>query len=143
MSDNSQGATHSPVRSETNLRSLVIVGYILFLLAMANGLTAVAGVLLAYIKRDDARGTVWFSHFENMIVVFWVMLLGAFAALALHLLLFPISLGLLLSGQFVWPAVSLLSLPVLLTLAIWPILFVWFLYRMIRGLVRASDNRAY
>ncbi len=142
MSDN-PGATHTPVRSETNLRSLAILGYILFLLAMFNGLTAVAGVILAYVKRDDARGTIWSSHFENQIVVFWVMLLGAFAGLLLHLLLFPISLGLLFSGQFIWPAISLFSLPLLLSLAIWPILFLWFLYRVIRGLVRASDNRAY
>jgi uncharacterized membrane protein len=141
MSDNPP--TSTPAQSAANLRSLAIAGYILFLLALFNGLTAIAGVLLAYIKRDDARGTIWFGHFENMISVFWVMLLGAFVALLLHLLLFPISLGLLLSGQFLWTAISLASLPVLLTLAIWPILFIWFLYRMIRGLLHASDNRPY
>jgi uncharacterized membrane protein len=142
MSDNTQGTT-SPVQSETSLRALAIVGYGLFLLAMMNGLTAIAGVLLAYIKRDDARGSIWLRHFENMITVFWVMLFGALAAILLHLLLFPISLGLLLSGQFVWPAISLFTVPFFLTLAIWPILFVWFLYRVIRGLLHAIDNRAY
>jgi uncharacterized membrane protein len=140
MSDDSQA---TPIRSETSLRTLAIIGYILFLAAMFNGLTAVAGVLIAYIKRDEARGTVWYGHFGNLITVFWVMLLGAFAGFLLYALLFPVSIGLILSGHFVWPAVSLLSLPIVLTLALWPILFVWFLYRIIRGLIHASDHSAY
>ena len=140
MSD-SHGAT--PAGSETSLRTLAIVGYILFLAAIFNGLTAIAGVVMAYIKRDDARGTIWYGHFQNLIVVFWVMLLGAFAGFMLSWLLFPVSLVLILSGHFVWPAVSLLSLPILVALALWPILFVWFLYRTIRGLLHASAARAY
>jgi len=119
-----------------------MICYVLYLVSFLNGLTAIIGVIIAYIKKPDAVGTVWESHFKNLIVVFWVML----AALIIGLVTFPISLlsmGALYDGDFVWPALSAFALPLLLWIFIFPVLIIWFLYRMIRGLIRAADDRPY
>src|SRR6266481_9002064 len=94
------------------LRSLAMLCYVLFLVLFFNGLTAIVGVIIAYIKRHDAAGTIWQSHFDNLILVFWVML----AVCLVGLISFPISLvslTLWFSGDFVWPAFSVFALPVL------------------------------
>ncbi|SRR5258708_33132781 len=62
------------------------------------------------------------------------------------LISFPISfvsLTLWFSGNFVRPAFSVFALPVLIWMLVLPILVIWFFYRMIRGLIRASENRPY
>src|SRR5271154_4271509 len=67
-----------PAASE---RPAVLIGYGLFLLAIAcGGITALIGAVIAYARRDEARGTVWESHYRNLIRVFWV---GAIFALSL------------------------------------------------------------
>jgi len=119
-----------------------MICYVLYLVAFINGLTAIIGVIIAYIKKSDAAGTVWESHFNSLILVFWVML----AALVIGLVTFPISLfsiSALFESDFAWPALSALALPMLAWMFIFPVLFIWFLYRMIRGLIRAADDRAY
>ncbi len=50
-----------------SLRSIVMLCYVLFLIACVNGVTAIAGVIIAYVKRHDAMGTIWQSHFKNLI----------------------------------------------------------------------------
>jgi uncharacterized membrane protein len=122
----------------SDLRSLAIVCYVLFLLAGMNGVSAVIGVIIAYVKRHDAAGTIWQSHFSNMIVVFWVMI----GAAVLALLTWPIAIGAFFVGwPVIWPPA--LGLPFVFWFVVFPLLFVWYLYRMIRGLVRASEERAY
>jgi len=128
--------------TQQHLRSLALLCYVLFLVSFFNGLTAIVGVIIAYIKRRDAAGTVWQSHFDNLILVFWVML----AICLVGLISFPISLvslTLWFSGDFVWPAFSVFALPVLVWMLALPILVIWFFYRMIRGLIHASENRPY
>jgi uncharacterized membrane protein len=122
----------------SDLRSLAIVCYVLFLLAAVNGVTALIGVIIAYAKRSDAAGTIWQSHFNNLILVFWVMV----GAVLLGLLTWPIALGALLAAWPVfWPPA--LTLP----FAFWflgiPLLAIWYFYRVVRGMIRASEERAY
>jgi uncharacterized membrane protein len=127
---------------QSGLRTTAMICYVLYLIAFVNGLTAVIGVIIAYIKRSDAAGTVWESHFRNLIVAFWVMLAALFVGLAT----FPISLfslAALFESDFAWPAMPALAFPLLAWMLIFPVLFIWFLYRMIRGLIRAADDRAY
>jgi uncharacterized membrane protein len=115
---------------------------VLFLVAFINGLTAIIGVIIAYIKRSDAVGTVWESHFNNLIFVFWAML----AALVVFFATLPISLvslATLFEQDFTLPAISALAFPLFVWMLIFPVLFIWFLYRMIRGLIRAGDDRVY
>jgi len=148
MTDNNSGnASPAPVQGpgetqRSGLRTAAMICYVLYLVAFINGLTAIIGVIIAYIKKSDAAGTVWESHFRNLIVVFWVML----AVLILGLVSFPISLfslAALFEGDFAWPALSAFALPMLAWIFIVPVFVVWFLYRTIRGLVRAADDKPY
>jgi len=131
--------------ARNDLRVIVLLAYGLYLLALVNGVTAIAGVILAYIKRDEARGTMWEGHIRNLIFVFWTGVVVACAALALIVpaastLIFsliatnghpppPLIGGLVAVVPFVW-------LAALLFLA-------WYLYRTIAGFVRALDGKAY
>ena len=99
-------------------RTLVIIVYGLYLAALlCVGLSGIAGVILAYVKRDETRGTVWHSHFENAIQAFWVWL------------------GLTVIGL----------LTVWLVIGFFIIIgaYIYFAYRTIKGLVRAVDSQAY
>ena len=58
-----------------NLRSQALLCYVLFLLGwISGGFTALIGVIIAFVKRGDAKGTIWHSHFQNLITVFVAML---------------------------------------------------------------------
>ena len=47
---------------------------------MAVGLlilfTPVVGVIMAYVKRDEAQGSIYASHIDYLIKTFWVSLVG-------------------------------------------------------------------
>lgn len=98
-------------------RTIAILVYILYLAAFVNGLTAIAGVVLAYVKRADARGTVYESHFSNAIETFWI----CFGLCVLGALTIWFGLGVL---AFIGAAI-------------------FFLYRAIKGLVRVIDSKPY
>jgi len=100
-------------------RTMAIVVYGLYLAALLScGLAGIAGVIVAYIKRQDARGGIWASHFDNQIETFWIWLVLVVAG---GLTAWVLGLGLLVIG----------------------FAFVWFLYRTIKGLLRALENKAY
>ncbi len=110
-------APAAPVADEA--RTLAIIVYGLYLAAVIScGLAGIAGVILAYVKRGESHGTIWESHYDNQINAFWVwfalMILGAFT-------FWMLGLGFVIMG----------------------IAFVWFLYRTIKGLVRAIDSKPY
>jgi uncharacterized membrane protein len=102
-----------------DLRSLTIAAYVLFLLGWMNGITAIVGVIIAYVKRREAAGTIWQSHFDNLILVFWMII----------------------AGFFLGPPT--LTLPLLFGFLVFPLLVFWYFYRVIRGLIRAAEGRPY
>jgi uncharacterized membrane protein len=130
-----------------DLRPLVLVCYFLFLIACINGLTALIGVVIAHARRRDATGTIWQSHFENLILVFWV-----FVA-AFLILLVSVPLGIWANFPFLFlthPPYSILIwtpwlfvFPLIFGLVVFPVLVVWYFYRTIRGLIRAAEARPY
>jgi uncharacterized membrane protein len=104
--------------SSADTRTLAIIVYLLYLGAvLCVGLSGVAGVVLAYIKRDETRGTLWESHFENAIHAFWVW----FGLCAIGVLTAWFLVG------FVFIAAG----------------FVYFIYRTIKGLILAVDSKPY
>ncbi len=109
--------------SEAGLRKVTIFDYALHIASpiVSMMVLTIIALIINYVKRDDARGTVWHSHMNWMIrtcwwTVFWLVVIAVPAFVLTFL-----SAG-LLSFLFV--------LPVL-----------WYLYRMIRGLMRALDGR--
>lgn len=117
MSD-TQNTMPVPAAS-SDTRTLVLVVYGLYFVALLSaGLAGVAGVVIAYIKRDEVRGTIWHSHFENQITAFWVWLMLTIIGCATFWLL---GLGFLVAAAA----------------------FVYFLYRAIKGFIRAIENQPY
>ncbi|HEX3673732.1 MAG TPA: hypothetical protein VHU87_05615 [Rhizomicrobium sp.] len=104
--------------SEGSFRTTAVIGYLLFLVGWpCLHFSTVMGLVLAYVQRGDSRGTIWESHFSNMIEVFWISLLLTIVAVPLC---------------FVGVGFLLLAFTI-----------VWFLYRTIKGLIRALDGRPY
>jgi uncharacterized membrane protein len=129
--------TQTPTTTEGDARAVALISYGLFFLALANGITAVIGVVLAYVKRGDTRGTIWESHFTNLIRVFWITL--AIIVLFTAIVLFGVVD--LLAAFDSTPKEWVLLVPVLFALGIGST--VWYLYRTVRGFTRALDNQPY
>ena len=106
-----------PSANADSARTLTIVIYLLYLASLFNGITAIIGVALAYAKREDARGTPYDSHFSNAIEMFWIFLVGMLIAVPLCFVLIgiPLVIG----------------------------LYIWVIFRTVKGLVRAIDSRPY
>jgi uncharacterized membrane protein len=99
------------------LKTTALIVYILYLASLIAGITSIVGVIIAHIKKGGAAGTIYESHFGNQIVTFWVSLL----------------LG-IIGGVLTYVLVGFLVLA---------FVFVWFLYRTIKGLIRLNDGRPY
>jgi uncharacterized membrane protein len=109
----------APAAARSDDRAIVLVVYGLYLFALLScGLAGIAGVIVACVKRHDVIGTLWESHFDNQINAFW----GWFALVVAGAVMIPLfGLGLIVIGAA----------------------FVWFLYRTIKGLLRALESQAY
>jgi len=107
-----------PVPDHESLRTMSIVVYALMLASFVSlHMAPIIAVVLAYIKRPDARGTIWETHFDNVISTFWV-------------------------GTII----LIVAIPLCFVLVGFPIIFavaVWYLYRNVRGLIRAIDGQPY
>lgn len=128
-----------------DLRAIALIAYSLLVLATFNGLTAIAAVVLAYIKRDASRGTPWESHFRNIIHVFWIAVIVSLIALALALPVFGgLVFAMITTDGHPPPAAigsAVLLIPVFLLGG--GIFFVWFLYRTLRGLIHAIEAQPF
>ncbi|HEV2652080.1 MAG TPA: hypothetical protein VGU69_12530 [Rhizomicrobium sp.] len=103
----------------TDARTLAIIVYGLYIAAVfTGGASGLVGVILAYVKRNDTKGTPFESHFENAIQAFWIWLIGFVVGILTSWLLF---IGFLIMGAA----------------------FIYFLYRSIKGLILAIDSKPY
>jgi len=107
-----------PMRSEQELKALktvTTVVYALQALGFLWGITAVVGVIINYVKREDARGTVYESHFDWQIRTFWW---------ALAWLVVGVVLAILVVG-------------VLVLFVAW----IWMIYRVVKGWLKLIDGK--
>ena len=87
------------------------------------GLVGIAGLIVAYVKRDDARGTWVASHLTWLIRTFWFSFLwGVVGAIVL------VVLGIILIG-----------IPI--AILIWAVASIWVIYRVIRGYLLFKDSK--
>ncbi|HXR95472.1 MAG TPA: hypothetical protein VN718_06320 [Rhizomicrobium sp.] len=131
--------------SEMSERNSVLVAYGLYLLgAVTGGLTTLAGMILAMVKLDGARGTLFESHYRNMILVFWVWLAVIVGAGAM--ILAGVA-GVAFSLFAAWPMGGLAVIPA--ALAFWLIALgvvatcLWYYWRLVRGLVLTLDDKPF
>jgi uncharacterized membrane protein len=99
-----------------SLKQLTLIIYILYgLTLLTAGLTGVVGVMMNYIKRDAVRGTIYESHFTWQIRTFWW---------SSPLFIIGILTKIIVIGFFIFGAV-----------------FLWWLYRMIKGGLNWVDGK--
>lgn len=96
-------------------KRIVIVIYALYLLSLFIGLTWIAAVIVHYIKRPEIQDPMLRSHLNWQIRTFWLTLLGF-----------------IIGGVLSFFLVGFLVLFAVV---------IWYLYRMIRGLLALLDNK--
>ncbi|TXL68565.1 DUF4870 family protein [Zeimonas arvi] len=103
------------IRTE-QARKLATICYALYAISCIIGITAIAAIIINYLKRDEVAGTWVASHFEWQIKTFWYTLVGAFVS---WLLMF-----------------ILIGFPMLLAVGVWAI------YRIVKGWLALNDGKA-
>jgi uncharacterized membrane protein len=104
-------------------RNAVTLMYVLHALAPFTFWTlAVVAIIIGFVKAPDVRGSVLESHVAYLARTFWWSLLWIAGCALISFVLIITIVGILIY----W-------LP-------WVILFVWYLYRVIRGWMRLNDG---
>ena len=101
--------------SEAEIKKLAYVVYILQALSFVFLITAVAGIIINYIKQDDVKGSWLESHFEWQKRTFWYGLL--------------------------WMVLGFLSFFLLIQWVILPIVAIWLVYRIAKGWIYLVDGK--
>ncbi len=112
----------SPARMDS-LRKITLLDYALHIAGplISMGSLSVIALIINYIKRDNARGTLFESHMNWMIRTFWWTLFWVVISFIPLLILSAITFG-LLSWLFMVPVI-------------------WYLYRMIKGVLWLQDDK--
>jgi uncharacterized membrane protein len=82
-----------------SLRTVTFVVYILYALSYFTGVTAIVGITVNYVKKEDVAGTWLESHFRWQIRTFWFGLLWAVIGV---LTVFALIGGVILFANFCW-----------------------------------------
>jgi uncharacterized membrane protein len=104
-----------PSAVEDSIRTLTLVAYGLYAGGfVTGGVTTIAGLILAYLRRDRAAGTPYASHFTWLIRTFWISLVVG--AIGFVLTFLGIGIFVLLANA------------------------VWVIYRLVVGLLKAVER---
>jgi uncharacterized membrane protein len=98
------------------LKTITQVVYGLQALSFAFGVTALIGLIINYVKREDVAGTIYQSHFDWQIHTFWWGLLWGV-------------LGVIL--------IVALGLGLVILFASW----VWAIYRVVKGWLKLTEGK--
>jgi uncharacterized membrane protein len=99
-----------------SLRQITLVVYILQALSVVVGITAIVGLIINYVKKEDAAGTLYESHFDWQIRTFWWGLLWSVLG---FILIFAFGLGLI----------------------VWFVAGIWAIYRVVKGWLKWNDRQ--
>lgn len=108
--------THGKTPEElAGLKNIVLVVYALQALSFLWGVTALIGIVIDYVKREDAVGTMYESHFNWQIRSFWWALMW----LMVGFVLIFVGIGFLV------------------LFAAW----VWMIYRVVKGWLKLNEDK--
>jgi uncharacterized membrane protein len=97
------------------LKDLTTIIYALYAVGIVIGITAIAAVIINYIKQDEVAGTLCESHFRWQIRTFWFSLL--------------------------WVVVGFVLMFVVIGYAVLLANLVWVIYRIVKGLLNLYDDK--
>ncbi len=98
-----------------SLKTLTLVVYALYAASFITGITAIAAIVINYVKRDDARGTWLESHFDWQIRTFWWGLL--------------------------WGVIGTILTFVLIGIAVLIADAIWVIYRLVKGFLKLNEDK--
>jgi uncharacterized membrane protein len=98
------------------LKTITQVVYGLQALSFAFGVTALIGLVINYIKREDVAGTLYQSHFDWQIRTFWWGLVWSVLG---FVLMFAFGLGLIVLF----------------------VAWVWAIYRVVKGWLKLTEGK--
>ena len=108
--------TNDDLQKESSNKNVTMLIYILLALGfLTGGLTAIAAVIINYIKRDDVSGSWLEGHFRWQINTFWFGLL--------------------------WTIIAFLTWLVLLGWFTGALVTIWLVYRIAKGAIYLNDNK--
>ena len=98
-----------------SLRTLTQVVYVLYALSYFTGITAIVGIIINYIKKEEVAGTWLESHFRWQMRTFWFGLL--------------------------WAVIGALTAVILVGFAVLFANFCWIIYRIVKGWLNLNDDK--
>ena len=108
-------ATNVVNKPNSDVKNYVFIAYVTYAVGLLILFTPVVGVIMAYVKRDEAQGSIYASHIDYLIKTFWVSLVGT------------------VLGTFT--TLILIGWLILLVTAI------WFIYRVVIGLIKLNEDK--
>ena len=100
------------IKSEKELTTIV---YGLYAASLIVGITAIAAIVINYMKKDDVAGTFLESHFRWQMRTFWWSLL--------------------------WGVVGVITFVVIIGMFILFADLIWFIYRIAKGWLNLNENK--
>ena len=97
------------------LKTITQVVYALQALSFAFGVTALIGLIINYVKREDVAGTLYENHFDWQIRTFWWGLL--------------------------WGVVGVLTIWFVIGFFVLFAAWVWMIYRVVKGWLKLTEGK--
>jgi uncharacterized membrane protein len=101
--------------AEQSAKTLATLIYALYAASFLLGITAIAAIVMNYVKQEDVVGTLAESHFRWQIRTFWFAL--------------------------VWTALGFITFIIVIGWFILAANVVWIIYRLVKGFLRLNDNK--
>lgn len=94
-----------------------LVAYLLMAVGIFTGIFWLIGAIWAMVKKEDAKNTLYYEHYSNIISTFWWGLL--------------------------WTVIGILTWVLVIGMFIVFIAWIWSVYRIIKGLALITSNKPY
>ncbi|MBY5991003.1 DUF4870 family protein [Ferrimonas balearica] len=117
MSEQQQALDVPMSAHDDSVKTHALIAYALMVLGLFTGLFWLIGAIWAMVKKGDAAGSLFEDHYSNISKTFWW------------------GLGLSIVGGLLTFVV--IGYPLLV--AVW----IWSIYRIVKGLARLTSNKAY
>ena len=103
--------------TDSDAKTHAIIAYCLLLVGLFTAIPMLVGAIWAMVKKSDAAGTLYHSHYRNAIRTFWWSLL--------------------------WTIIGMILTIAIVGYLILAVTWVWAFYRLVKGFVKITSDEAY
>jgi uncharacterized membrane protein len=113
--------------------------YALYAASVLFGVTSIVGIVIAYLKRSEAKGTWLETHFQWQIRTFWYSLLWGFLGMVVSAVACLVGVISISSMSAIGMVGSFSSAGFMIL--VWACIAIWFIYRVVKGWIRLADRK--